>query len=76
MFSFFNDAGFRKTFYKGTLACIVGSLIIVSRALGRNGHPDETTIYLFIGVVVFAMLVMCWVLNNNYKKNLQKKRKL
>ena len=72
MFSFFKDPGYRKSFYKGTLACIVGSLIIVSRALGRNGHPDETTIYLFIGVVIFAILILSWVLNNNYKKSLQK----
>ena len=72
MFSFFKDADYRKTFYKGTLACIVGSLIIVLRALGRNGHPDETTIFLFIGVVIFAILILSWVLNNNYKKSLQK----
>lgn len=76
MFSFFKDSVFRKNFYRGVLACIIGSLIIVSRALGRNGHPDETTFYLFLGVVVFAMLIMCWVLDNNYKKRFQKKRKL
>ena len=76
MFSFFKDVSYRKTFYKGLLACIVGSLIIVSRALGRNGHPDETTIYLLIGIVIFAILILSWVLNNNYKKNFQKKRKL
>ena len=75
MLPFFKDAGYRKTFYKGILACIVGSLIIVSHALGRTGHPDETTIYLFIGVVIFAMLVLSWVLNNNYKNSLQKQRK-
>jgi hypothetical protein len=75
MFSFLKDPDYRKSFYKGSLACIIGALIIVSRALGRNGHPDETTIYLFIGVVISAMLLLSWVLNNNYKKNLLKKRK-
>ncbi len=76
MLTFFKDHTYRKTFYKGLLACVVGSLIVISRALGRNGHPDETTIYLFFGVVVFAMLAMSWLLNNNYKKSLQRKRKL
>jgi len=75
MFSFFREPAYRSTFYKGTLACILGSLIVVSRALGRHGHVDETTIYLFIGVVIFAMLIMSWVLNNNYKKSLLKQRK-
>jgi len=75
MFSFFKDSTYRNSFFKGLLACIIGSLIIVSRALGKNGHPDETTIYLFIGIIIFAMLVMGWVLNSNYKKNSLKKRK-
>jgi hypothetical protein len=75
MFTFFKDAGYRKTFYKGLLACIVGSIIVVGRVLGRNGHPDETTIYLFIGVIVLSILVLSWVLNNSYKKNLQKTRR-
>ena len=75
MFSFFKDAAYRKTFYKGLFACIVGSLIIVGRALGRHGHADETTIYLFIGVIVFSCLVLCWVVNYNYKKSLLKRGK-
>jgi uncharacterized membrane protein len=75
MFTFFKDAGYRKTFYKGLLACIVGSIIVIGRALGRNGHPDETTIYLFIGVIVLCVLLLSWVLNNSYKKNLQKTRR-
>jgi hypothetical protein len=75
MFTFFKDAGYRKTFYKGILACIVGSLIIVGRALGRHGHPDETTIYLFIGVILLSLFVLSWVLNNSYKKSLQKARR-
>jgi hypothetical protein len=75
MFSFFKDASYRNTFLKGILACIIGSLIVVSRALGRHGHVDETTIYLFIGIIFFAILVLSWVLNNNYKKNSLKQRK-
>jgi hypothetical protein len=75
MFSFFKDAGYRKIFYKGLLACIVGSLIIVGRSLGRHGHADETTIYLFIGVIILSILVLSWVLNNNYKKSLRKQRR-
>jgi len=71
MFTFFQEASYRKTFYKGALACIVGSFVIVSRALGKYGHPDETTIYLFIGIIVMCLIVLSWVLNNNYKKSLQ-----
>ncbi|MFI5263696.1 MAG: hypothetical protein ACHQM6_04190, partial [Candidatus Kapaibacterium sp.] len=56
---------------KGFLACIVGSLVIVSRTLGRYGRPDETTVYLFVGIIVMCLLVLSWVLNNNYKKSLQ-----
>ena len=75
MFLFFKDPGYRKTFYKGVLACIVGSLVIVSRALGRYGHADETTIYLFIGIILMCMLVLTWALNNSYKKSLQKQKR-
>jgi len=75
MFSFFKDAGSRNTFFKGFLACIVGSVIIVGRVLGKHGHPDETTIYLFIGIVILSILILSWIIDRNYHKTLKKQKK-
>jgi len=68
MFGFFKDAHFRKIFYKGIPVCILLGVFVIARALGRHGHMDETSIYFLVGVIVFCIFILMWILDHNFKK--------
>lgn len=75
MIAFFKDVRFRHAFYKGIPICIVLAVFVVARALGRHGHMDETAVYFLIGVIIFCILAMMWILNYRYKKSLRRRTK-
>jgi hypothetical protein len=75
MLSFFKDRKYRNSFFKVIGFSIIAGIVIVARATGRHGRIDETTIYVFLGIVVLCFVVSLFVLNASYKKRIHQHKK-